>query len=226
MYALAFFILSVQQQQLYEDIEHWFLKRKYRNKVWPLLLSSIFHSNWGSVIHTYSLQPTHRQSLKFLPSWMLSCHWHQWYCTFLCLSGSAKHLFFGQFCLKGIVVALETRKVSVSFRTQPRFYSFLPVKATTAGISPHYLFVWYILYWTMVSMRRDKNHTENIMLAGLFVCVAHIKQCRTRTGLYLDSVSPCLGIGLVSGLIHSGLDHDLVSVFVVLSTTPINTIEN
>lgn len=75
-------------------------------------------------------------------------------------------------------------------------------------------------------MRRDKSHTENIMLAGLFVCVAHMQQCRSRTGLYLDLVPPCLGIGLVSGLIHSGLDHDLVSVFVVLSPTPINTIKN
>lgn len=31
----------------------------------------------------------------------------------------------------------------------------------------------------MVSMRRDKSHPENITLAGLFACVAHIKQCRT-----------------------------------------------
>lgn len=71
---------------------------------------------------------------------------------------------------------------------------------------------------------RQESHRKHNACG--FVCVAHIKQCRTRTGLYLDSVSPCLGIGLVSGLIHSGLDHDLVSVFVVLSTTPINTIEN
>lgn len=61
-------------------LELWFPKRKYQNKVWPLLLGSVFHSNWGSVIHTSSLQPAHRQSLKFLLSWILICHWHQSCC--------------------------------------------------------------------------------------------------------------------------------------------------